>query len=494
MDSKKVNTVKVHKIENLKLEAGGMRPDLPTFRADEVSKHDTNGSFWVTYKHGVYDITKFLPSHPGGEQILNAGGLSVEPFWNVYGNHKTEEVFELLETFRIGNLHDDDVVDHSDEELWAKEPARDARLLVRTRRPFNAETPPQHQIAHFDTPNELFFVRQHMPVPELEASSHKLRISIEQGGRSTSRDFSLEDLDKFPQSQLSAALMCAGNRRSEMNKEVKPAKGVGWSGGAVSNALWSGVYLRDVLLHCGVDVDDVEGKHVIFQGSDVDATGANFSTSIPLAQALAADARVLLATRMNGRALPPDHGRPLRAVVPGAPAVRSVKWLEAVTVSERESPSHWHQKDYRSFNASVDWASADFAGAPPVYGMPVTSAVCEPQNGARAPVRGGRVLVRGYAYSGGGAKVVRVDVSPDGGRTWLAARPTHAAGDSPGRHYAWTLWACEVPVQPGQDEMEVWVKATDSNMNTQPERFAHIWNIRGILGNAYHKVTFKLQH
>lgn len=59
-------------------------------------------SFWVIYRHGVYDVTSFLPSHPGGEQILNAGGLSIEPFWNVYGMHKTKEIFEILESYRIG--------------------------------------------------------------------------------------------------------------------------------------------------------------------------------------------------------------------------------------------------------------------------------------------------------------------------------------------------------------------------------------------------------
>ncbi|KAL4720472.1 hypothetical protein ACJJTC_002477 [Scirpophaga incertulas] len=138
--------------KNKKKEAGAKRSDLPTYTAEEVSKHDNKSSFWVTYKHGVYDVTKFLPSHPGGEQIMNAAGLSIEPFWNVYGMHKTEEVFELLENFRIGNLHDDDVVDHSDEELWVKEPLRDKRLIVKTAKPFNAETPPEHLIAHFDTP------------------------------------------------------------------------------------------------------------------------------------------------------------------------------------------------------------------------------------------------------------------------------------------------------------------------------------------------------
>ncbi|KAF9795892.1 hypothetical protein SFRURICE_017756, partial [Spodoptera frugiperda] len=81
--------------------AGERLPDLPTFRADEVITHNTAESFWVIYKNGVYDVTSFLPSHPGGDQIMMAGGLSIEPFWNVYGMHKTQEICDLLETYRI---------------------------------------------------------------------------------------------------------------------------------------------------------------------------------------------------------------------------------------------------------------------------------------------------------------------------------------------------------------------------------------------------------
>ncbi|XP_060808320.1 sulfite oxidase, mitochondrial isoform X2 [Amyelois transitella] len=471
--------------------AGDKKPGLPVYRAEEVQQHDNKKSFWVTYRHGVYDVTNFVTSHPGGEQIYNAAGHSVEPFWNVYGMHKTKEVYELLETYRIGNLHDEDIVDHSDEELWVKEPYRDRRLIVKTAKPFNAEIPPKYQVEHFDTPNELFYVRQHMPVPEL-TEDHTLRVIV-QGPKTSEQRFSLADLDRFPRHTLRAALMCAGNRRSEMN-QVKPVKGISWAGGAISNAVWSGVLLRDVLIHCGVDLTLTGGKHVIFTGADMDATGVNFSTSIPLSLAADPGARVLLATHMNGAPLPPDHGRPLRVIVPGAPAVRSVKWLESITIGEDESPSHWHQKDYRAFNPSKTWDTADFSTAPPVYSLPVTSAICDPQNGDTVEVVDGCIQLRGYAYSGGGAKILRVDVTTDRGEHWLEARPAAADAAPPRQHYAWTLWTARVPVEAHQHEVEIWVKATDSNFNTQPEKFEDIWNIRGILSNAYHKIKVKLKH
>ncbi|VVC95282.1 unnamed protein product [Leptidea sinapis] len=462
--------------------AGEKKPGLPTFTAEEVSKHDSKSSFWVTYKHGVYDVTPFLASHPGGEQIYNAAGLSIEPFWNVYGMHKTPEVFALLESLRIGNLADADVADYGDDELWAREPYRDRRLILKTARPFNAETPPKQQVDHFDTPNELFYVRQHMPVPELDARTHQLQVMVRLGEGERRFQFSLGELEQFPSVTVRAALMCAGNRRSEMNAQVKPVKGLSWAGGAISNAVWGGVRLRDVLLHCGLGDVDPTDLHVILTGADVDATGVNFSTSIPLHMALDPTADILLATQMNGTALPLDHGYPLRAVVPGAAAVRSVKWLESITISKEESPSHWHQKDYRSFNASKTWETADFSTAPPIYHLPVTSYVCEPADGEYVPVRDGHVLLR-----------VRVDVSSDRGRSWSEAElQTDSA--APRRHYSWTLWSLQLPVQPRQEDMEIWVKATDSNFNTQPETFENIWNIRGILSNAYHRIHIHLKH
>ncbi|XP_041975205.1 sulfite oxidase, mitochondrial [Aricia agestis] len=476
------------------IDAGAKRPDLPTFRAEEVSKHDNKESFWVIYKYGVYDVTSFLPSHPGGEQIMNAAGYSIEPFWNVYGMHKTQEVYKLLESYRIGNLHDDDVADYSDDELWVKEPYRDKRLIVKTAKPFNAEIPPQYQIAHFDTPNELFYVRQHMPVPELSEEEHTVTVTIVGDGTSTI-SLTLQDIERFPQVTVRAALMCAGNRRSEMNK-VKPVKGLSWQAGAISCATWRGALLRDVLLACGLDPRDPRNveRHIIFTGADIDATGTHFSTSLPLNAALAADAQVLLATHMNGERLPLDHGYPLRVVVPGAPAVRSVKWLQGITISTEESPSHWHQKDYRSFNPSKTWETADFSTAPPVYSLPVTSAVCQPLDGDTVTADDGHIDIKGYAYSGGGAKILRVDVSLNGGASWEEAELVTDPAP-PRRHYAWALWSARLRLpDPKASTVDIWVKATDSNFNTQPENFDHIWNIRGILSNAYNKIKVNIKH
>uniref|UniRef100_A0A0K0D854 Cytochrome b5 heme-binding domain-containing protein n=1 Tax=Angiostrongylus cantonensis TaxID=6313 RepID=A0A0K0D854_ANGCA len=119
---------------------------------------------------GVYDVTDFVASHPGGDKILLAAGGSVEPFWALYAQHKTKEVMEILEELRIGNLDPKEVettkqMDVSDP--FSTDPERHPALIVNQQRPFNAETPPVLIMDHFLTPNDLFFVRNHMPVPKV---------------------------------------------------------------------------------------------------------------------------------------------------------------------------------------------------------------------------------------------------------------------------------------------------------------------------------------
>ncbi|KAK5972528.1 Cytochrome b5 heme-binding domain-containing protein, partial [Trichostrongylus colubriformis] len=115
---------------------------------------------------GVYDITEFRKIHPGGDKILLAAGGAVDHYWALYAQHKTKEVMEILEEYRIGSLDPKDVeasksADASDP--FSKDPERHPALIVNQQRPFNAETPPELMVDHFRTPNELFFVRHHLP-------------------------------------------------------------------------------------------------------------------------------------------------------------------------------------------------------------------------------------------------------------------------------------------------------------------------------------------
>lgn len=200
---------------------------------------------------------------------------------------------------------------------------------------------------------------------------------------------------------------------------------------------------------------------------------------------------VLLAYKMNGQLLSRDHGYPVRVVVPGVVGARNVKWLGKIVISSEESNSHWQQNDYKGFSPSTDWDTVDFTKSPAIQNMPVTSAICTPKQGDKVAVDGnGCVTVKGYAWSGGGNKVVRVDVTADGGRTWQNAE-LKQEDTAPGRHFGWTLWTATIPVKGSQ--VEIWSKAVDSNYNVQPETFENTWNLRGVLSHAYSKIKVTLE-
>lgn len=127
---------------------------LPLFTSEEVSRHDSKDKrIWVTFKSGVYDITDFIDKHPGGDKILMAAGGSLEPFWALYALHKRRDVFEILESHRIGNLAPEDRAESSDaNDHWSNEPKRHPALTVRSKQPFNAESPPEILADAFVTP------------------------------------------------------------------------------------------------------------------------------------------------------------------------------------------------------------------------------------------------------------------------------------------------------------------------------------------------------
>ncbi|KAL3276451.1 hypothetical protein HHI36_011832 [Cryptolaemus montrouzieri] len=468
--------------------------DLPIYTIEEISKHTNHQErIWVTFQQGVYDITDFIYEHPGGEQILMAAGSAVDPFWMLYSVHLNPHVLDILEKYRIGNLdpneENDSISDMSDP--YANDPKRHSILKPASIKPFNAESPEQLLVENFITPNEIFYVRNHLPVPDIDASTYELEIEIE--GKAKTLCLSLEDLKQFPKYTITATVMCAGNRRSEMTK-VKPVKGLNWGAAAVGNATWSGASLREVLEKAGLtDVDLDKYKHIQFEAYDTDATGTAYGASIPIWKAVDRRGDVILAYEMNGVPLPRDHGYPVRVIVPGVVGARNVKWLGKIIVSSEESKSHWQQSDYKGFSPSTDWDTVDYSKSPSIQELPVISAICQPVPNTTVKVENGHIKVKGYAWSGGGQDIVRVDVTCDGGKTWHVARFDHHDPQTHPQHWSWTLWSCELPVAQGDKELEIWAKAVDSSYNTQPESFENIWNLRGVLNNAYHRIKVKVE-
>ncbi len=355
------------------------------------------------------------------------------------------------------------------------------QLIVHSATPHNAEPALEHLVASWITPVEHFYVRSHAPVPKIDAGSFQLSVEglVERPGR-----VSLAELRRdFARQSVIATLTCAGNRRSE-HSLVKPVDGVPWQAGAIGNARWGGARLSDVLRKAGLRAG---AKHVWFEGVDqIERSGGviPFGASIPLDKALADDDATpgtLVAYEMNGAPLPPDHGFPLRTVVPGYIGARSVKWLGRIIVSDRPSTNHYVAKAYKLVTESTQ---QQWSAAPPIESFVINAVTCLPA--ANSKLREGVTRVRGYALPPGvaGRTIAKVEVSADGGRSWTPARFTSQANP-----FCWQLWTADVPLTAATRELVV--RATDSSGNLQPRKVA--WNLKGYLFNAWHRTPVQVQ-
>lgn len=345
-------------------------------------------------------------------------------------------------------------------------------LTVRVTRPFDAETPVR-EFASWLTPNERFFVRSHFGPPSAESvQPDAWRLTVK-GLVKEELTLSLKELQQFEAVTLTAVLQCSGNGRAHHRPKVP---GVQWERGAVGNAQWTGVRLRDVLQQAGVKL---QGLHVQLQGADrpVLATVPLFTRSIPLAKALHPD--TLLAYEMNGRPLPLLHGAPLRVITPGWMAESCMKWLTEITVRADETPGYYMQQAYRIPETAVRLSSGLPGSAMvPVEQMPVKSLIAAPAEGDT--VRIGPVTVQGVAWAGE-APVVKVEVSCDDGKTWAQAR---LLGE--GQPYAWRQWQFVWQART-LGPSAILCRATDAQGQEQP--MTSPWNPGGFLWNGWDRLT-----
>lgn len=522
----------------------------PEYTRAQVAEHkNAKNRIWVTYKDGVYDITDFVAVHPGGDRILLAAGSAIDPFWKLYAVHDTADTKELLAEYRIGTLKageyneaqenggdeaadksarkkkrstkkkhadkrrrrkviyvdvdDDDEDDEDDEDEddenggdpYRNEPDRVPVLKVNTQKAFNAETPPSILIDEFITPNDIFFVRNHLPVPIIDPKRYELHIT---GIGVKDVKLTVEDLKTlFIHHSVITTMQCAGNRRAEMSA-AKPVKGIEWTSGAIGTAEWTGVRLSDVLQYAGLDPEKCENnpkiKHVQFEGLDRDMTQTHYGGSIPIEKAIDRYGDVILAFQMNGTEIPRDHGYPIRVIVPGHVGARNVKWLGKIVVSSEESKSFWQQHDYKGLPPTTDIALLDPKKAASIQELPVQSSICEPRDESAVNEDDGRVEVKGYAWSGGGRDIIRVDITADNGYNWQVAELKKPIEQRPGRAWAWTPFRASVKIPENHTgSMRVCSKAVDASYNVQPEHVESIWNPRGFLNNVWSCINLKVE-
>lgn len=349
-------------------------------------------------------------------------------------------------------------------------------FLVHTTSPLNAEPLPAALREHFITPSGLFYIRNHGEIPAIDPGTFQLHVN---GMVKKELLLSLEMIKKdFARHTVMVTLQCAGNRRDQLI-EVAPIPGeVPWQSGAIGNEVWSGARLSDVLQTAGL-IDGAE--YVEFMGAD-DVYRKNenvgFGGSIPLEKALSAD--VLLAYEMNGEPLAPTHGFPLRTIVPGYIGARSVKWLSRIMVQQHPSANYFQSHAYRLFPAHINGENVDWNAGLQLSELSVNCVITSPQSGEM--VNGDPLLLKGYAMSGGGRKISRVDVSTDGGKSWITATITQG-----GQRWAWTFWEALVQLNSAGTH-EIIARAMDEACNSQPEDARQVWNFKGYMNNAWHRI------
>ena len=273
-------------------------------------------------------------------------------------------------------------------------------LTVRSQKPFNAETPVSLIPDNYITPTALTYIRHHHPVPtDLQSSDYRLVIAFEDANIV---QLSLSDLEtKFPVHTITNTMQCAGNRRREF-LQFDRVQGLEWGSGAVSTSTWTGVYLRDVLEYAGLGdhsalVERAGVEHICFEARDEPYDG-----SIPLSKALDDRGDVLIAFEMNGEPVPREHGGPVRVIVPGHVAARSVKWVKRITASKEEAKSNWQRGlAYKLIGGGVkDFSNIDPMDYESVQELPVQSTICNPVPGTVVEREEETVSVNGYAWSG----------------------------------------------------------------------------------------------
>jgi DMSO/TMAO reductase YedYZ molybdopterin-dependent catalytic subunit len=341
------------------------------------------------------------------------------------------------------------------------------KMRVMAERPLNAETPAA-SLRSWITPNAVFFDRNQGAVPPRKISLTRWRLCVE-GEVAAPLTFTFEEIRRMPRAIAAETLECSGNGRSLL---AEKSAGNPWTIGGVGNAVWAGVWLRDLLDRTGLKPN---AGHVAFEGFDrpLGSAGVRFIRSIPLAKALSS---TLLAYEMNGEPLPLKHGYPLRALALGWTGANCVKWLRRIAVLERPHAGFFMDSVYRVFQKGQDPRTGEAVTA-----IQLKSIITQPLPGETLPA--GTVVVLGAAYAGE-TEVEGVDVSLDGGRSW---DPAEFIG--PREPYAWRqwqyLWKADAP-----GDFTIMARAADARGRLQPIQAA--WNSLGYGNNGVREHAVKV--
>src|SRR5258706_7881578 len=353
-------------------------------------------------------------------------------------------------------------------ELATNFPQKGAMILQRTRPPL-LETPFEVFDHGVFTPNDRFYVRWHLANIPTEVDPANFRLNI-RGHVGQPIQLTLDELVRdFKPFEIAAVNQCSGNSRGFFNPRVPGGE---WANGAMGNALWRGVRLKDVLDRAGVKAGALQ---VRFNGLDsgVVPQTPDFMKSLDIDHAR--DGEVMIAYAMNGEQLPLLNGFPLRLVVPGWYATYWVKMLNDIEVLDRPDENFWTTKAYLIPDTPGATMTPGETGIKmvPINRMVPRSFVTNLASGARVPA-GAPMEVRGLAF-GGATGVKNVDVSLDRGATWHNT----SLGEDAGK-YSFRRW--QASITPSRGEQTIMVRCTNSDGEVQPLQAN--WNPSGFMRNA----------
>jgi DMSO/TMAO reductase YedYZ molybdopterin-dependent catalytic subunit len=322
------------------------------------------------------------------------------------------------------------------------------------------------------TPIGMHYLLIHFDIPFVDAAGWRLEI----GGRvARPLSLSLEDIQSRPRVTAPVTMECAGTGRAKMDPRPRSQP---WLDEAVGTGEWTGTPFAPILQEAGLLDDAVD---VMFRGLDRGVQGEIeqwYERALTVDEALRPD--ILLAYEINGIPLPPQHGYPVRLIVPGWYGMASVKWLQSITVLDEPFWGFQQNVFYRIAEKDEDPGVLLTRILPRALMIPPGIPVKENRDRILSP---GRHLIQGRAWSGWGP-IVRVEVSTDGGGSWVDAECGPQIGE-----YAWRRWSFTWDAVAGDHELLA--RATDAAGNTQPVE--PVWNVKGVANNACQRVTVRVR-
>jgi DMSO/TMAO reductase YedYZ molybdopterin-dependent catalytic subunit len=333
------------------------------------------------------------------------------------------------------------------------------KMRIMSEKPLNAETSIEY-LRSWITPNSVFFDRNQGAIPQKKIALSKWKLIVE-GEVQKPLTFTFDRITRMPKAIVADTLECSGNSRSLFDEK---ARGNPWTIGGVGNAVWGGVWLRDILKPAGLKA---AARHVAFEGFDKPLGSAQiqFVRSIPLEKAMSS---TLLAYEMNGEPLPLKHGYPVRALALGWTGANCVKWLHKISVLSKPFEGFFMDQVYRVYQKGQDPKAGDV-----VTQLKLKSIITQPVSAEKIPT--GTVTILGAAYAGEAA-VERVEVSTDNAKSWNAA--TFIGPHEP---FAWRHWQFVWEAKK-KGNYTLLARATDSAGKQQP--MGATWNVLGYGNNG----------